>query len=54
MKNNQKVYKPNSQNDSLIDRIRKGGGTIFVDPAPMSKPLEECITMLCKIFGKKR
>ena len=52
MKNNKKVYKPTNSKESWIVRIRKGGGTIFVDPAPMSKPLEDWINTIGRFFRK--
>ena len=52
MKKTGLVFNPDGKTpaDKIIDRIRKGGGTVFVDPCPSPKTLETLGKLIGKIF----
>ena len=47
-----KIFRPGNSDD-IIERIRELGGTVFEDPAPMSKPVKDLVSGIINIFSKK-
>ena len=47
-----KIFRHGNTAD-IIDRIRELGGTVFEDPAPMSKPVKYFVSKIINILSKK-